>query len=250
MSTDGGNWSLLHMYECLRNSNARPAFAVSMTAVLPSQCRDSPILAFCDGLWQNMVLAGLKIPHVILPQRGTVTASALDLALMLTSGKIYFTGVDLSHNDIISHARPYSFDRLWNDSATRFNPYYSQVFRRSNAGSSFNIYASWFSNQLASYPKRLFSLGANNQVFRQLETAAFDVNENAGKPAFNIAKYSSAENPAGLAVNFLLAGLDDIQFGRELYSELSALLLPGKTASADELKETVLTLAKAAVKQQ
>lgn len=184
ISTDGGNWAAFHLFECLRGKplsgdtpgNTRPCpLAAAMTAALPSQCTDLPVLPISDGsLWQTLILKGLNIPFVVLPQRGTVSAAALDLAFALTSGDIFITGLDLANRDIRSHARPYSLDRFIDEKKSRLNPLYSQTYRRSSllkAGGSYGIYASWFEKQLSSYPRRLFSLRGNNPLFKSLESS-------------------------------------------------------------------------------
>ncbi|MDR0998742.1 MAG: DUF115 domain-containing protein, partial [Treponema sp.] len=127
LSTDGGGWALLHLYECLRG--AAPVIAASLGAALPSQCGGLPLLPLSDGsLWQRLVLETLGTPRLALPQRGTVTASALDLAFALGAKEACLAGMDLGIRDIRSHARPYSFDRLLAGQACRFRPEYSQAF--------------------------------------------------------------------------------------------------------------------------
>ena len=173
ISTDGGLWALFHLVECVRGNPISYPFAASLTAALPSQCAALPVLPISDGsLWQTLILKGLNIPFIALPQRGTVSASALDLAFALTSGDIFIAGLDLENSGIRSHVRPYSFERFLEDASNRLNPVYSQTFKRSSLlkdGGSYAIYASWFEKQLAAYPKRLYPLGKNNNVFSAIE---------------------------------------------------------------------------------
>jgi hypothetical protein len=105
ISTDGGGWALLHLYETVRRGGA--VLAAGLSAALPSQCAALPVLVISDGsFWQGRLLRGLGIPFISLTQRGTVTASALDLAFTLTGGRVFIAGTDLSHRDIRTHARP------------------------------------------------------------------------------------------------------------------------------------------------
>ncbi|MDR2052920.1 MAG: DUF115 domain-containing protein, partial [Treponema sp.] len=61
ISTDGGIWALFHLYETLR-PREKTAFAFSLSAAMPSQCRAFPLLPLSDGsLWQELVLEGLGI---------------------------------------------------------------------------------------------------------------------------------------------------------------------------------------------
>jgi hypothetical protein len=240
ISTDGGNWALLHLYETVRGAGSVPGFspvlAAAMWAALPSQAADFPLLPLSDGsLWQELVLEGLGIPHLKLPQRGTVTASALDLALTLTEGEIIFTGMDLSQRDIRTHAKPYSFDRFQEEGASRLCPGYAQSFVRAGnitSSGSQEIYAAWFRNQLSSYPKRLRSLGKNHPVFSGLEgnapgtpTGIQKTGEAPVHDALIFRKLRLPREPAKNGVALLLGALENTGAGKEIYRELAPLLL-------------------------
>jgi hypothetical protein len=234
LSTDGGGWALLHLYECLRGAAAAPVIAASLGAALPSQCGGLPLLPLSDGsLWQRLVLETLEAPYFALPQRGTVTASALDLAFALGLKEACLAGMDLDIRDIRSHARPYSFDRLLAGQACRFRPEYSQAFTRSfgiNGGGSHRIYASWFKGQIQSWKGRLYTLGNNNPAFRELKpwrASPLDPSGGSGgEPEFRLITRPVPDNPAGIALNCLLTALEDPRIAGPLYRELAPLLLP------------------------
>jgi hypothetical protein len=272
LSTDGGGWALLHLYELFRAGGPGPApaagsaaglapgftagLAAGLTAGLPSQCGGFPILGIADGsLWQGLILRGLGIPHLVLPQRGTVTATALDLALVLGRGKVFIAGLDLDSRDIRTHARPYSFDRLWREGATRFRGEYGQSFFRQAAareGGSYRIYADWFASRLESYGGRLAVLGNNHPLFAGLPRAgARDPARGArgsaaaeGSPATRIRAGSRAgretegagtppreergAGPVSAALEILGAALEDPKTRGTLAGELAPLLFPGK----------------------
>jgi hypothetical protein len=249
LSTDGGPWALLHLYELFRGGPDRipPAVAAAFSAGLPSQCGDLPILGISDGsVWQGIILRGLGVPHIVLPQRGTVTATALDLAFALGRGKVCIAGMDLDSQDIRTHCRPYGFDRLQREGASRFRTEYSQLFSRNFAmkeGESHRVYAEWFSARLASYPGRLYTLGKNNPLFSNLPTAAAGLppERMGGEP---LARLSPVSAPANRALEILKAGLEDRQTGPSLRGELGPLLLPGvKNPGPGELWETAESLA-------
>jgi len=168
IATDGGAWALKHLYPFYRyNETANSALAVNLCAALPSQCQNTPQLILNDGsLWQSIILHELKLPSVLIPQRGTVTASAIELALQLTKGNIYLAGLDLGIKDIRTHVKPYSFDNLLYERAGRFTPIYSESFIRSRLlkdGGSMDIYADWFKNQFNIWPKRIFNIENYNE---------------------------------------------------------------------------------------
>jgi hypothetical protein len=233
LSTDGGPWALFHLYELFRNHPASraPVLAAAFISSLPSQCGDLPILWISDGsLWQGLILRGLGIPHLVLPQRGTVTASALDLAFTLGRGEVCIAGMDLDTRDIRTHVRPYGFDRLWREGASRFHTEYGRYFTRSFAvkeGGSHRVYAEWFAANLASYPGRLRTLGENNPLFRDLPAAGSPVRgaglSRRGGP--EIVRIAGAGDPCPRALEILRAGLEDPKTRRPLREELGPLLL-------------------------
>jgi hypothetical protein len=243
LSTDGGGWALLHLYECLRS--AAPVIAASLGAALPSQCGSLPLLPLSDGsLWQRLVLETLGMPRLALPQRGTVTASALDLAFALGAKEACLAGMDLGLRDIRSHARPYSFDRLLSGQACRFRPGYSQAFTRSfgiDGGGNHRIYAAWFKGQLESWKGRLYTLGNNNPVFQELKPWHGNTlsdppqGQEQGKPEFRLITRPVPDNPAGIALDCLLAALEDPRTAGPLYRELAPLLLPDFLPDSDSL---------------
>jgi hypothetical protein len=249
LGTDGGNWALLHLYDAIRRPP--PAvFAAALTAALPSQFAALPWLPISDGsLWQNTLLQGL--PFAQLPQRGTVTATALDLAFRICRGPIYLTGTDLGRRDIRTHARPYSFDRLLTEGANRLKPAYSQQFFRASSiasSGSHGIYAQWFARQMEAYPDRFFSLGKNSDVFNKRSVEALprrgaeDETETAASDAA-IVSLQDRRLPAE-ALRALLGALDGKTTGRAIADELGPLLFPGDgSPEPGALKEAILETA-------
>ncbi|MDR2403847.1 MAG: DUF115 domain-containing protein [Spirochaetaceae bacterium] len=257
ISTDGGNWALLHLYEVLRMMDGEnpPLLAAGLSAALPSQCSRLPILPIGDGSsWQKLILKTIGFPGISMTQRGTVTASALDLALTLTGGSIFLSGMDLSHQDIKTHARPYGFDRFREEGASRLNPSYFQAFvRAGGAGTAeaHRIYAGWFKRQLASYPGRIRSLGANNPVFETLPGTG-ERAETAGKIRGDggltpiITTLPRNDTLPQRAAQILESALNDPALAPAICRELSPLLLPDEPApSPGDLAAEIRLLIKA-----
>ncbi|MCD6120979.1 MAG: DUF115 domain-containing protein [Spirochaetales bacterium] len=69
-----------------------------------------------------------KLNLETIPSGGTVAASALELALRLTSGQIIFAGLDFCYSDIKSHVEPNSFDFYYYLNSTKIRPLYSETF--------------------------------------------------------------------------------------------------------------------------
>jgi hypothetical protein len=244
ISTDGGSWALFHLYNYFRlpqeksGSSQAPLPAAALTAALPSQCAGLPVLALSDGsLWQSIALHAINFPALALPQRGTVSASAVDAALALTRGPVYLAGLDFSVRDICEHARPYGFDHLFFGCASRLRPVYSQYFARSTEarlGGSMDVYAEWFKKQLAAWPTRIFALDGNSAVFDGRRASLPPVNGVPRKSSW-YAEHFKRENITDTAaqrrckaVQALVSAFDKAQFSETFVSELSPLLFPGE----------------------
>jgi hypothetical protein len=241
ISTDGGGWALFHLHACFRPASEMPPtgkLALSLCAAVPSQCSTFPVLCLNDGsLWQSMALHSIGIPSVLVPQRGTVTASALELAMVLGKGEIYLAGMDLAVQDIRTHARPYGFDHLFSGTASRLRPLYSQYFIRSGdmkAGGSHDVYAAWFKNRISSWPRRIFSLGGNHAVFDNLPQG--NIQERRNLPRNITGDYFQVVTLNGSpserrrhALETLIAALDKGEYADALCGELAPLLFPGRS---------------------
>ena len=249
IATDGGPWALRHIYSYYRNASRKTAaLAVNLCAALPSQCSSTPQLIINDGsFWQSIVLHELALPSVVIPQRGTVTAVAVELAMLLSRGNIYLAGMDLCVSDIRTHARPYAFDSIFFGGANRLTPFYSEAFTRSRAiqeGASMNIYAGWFKKELASWPKRIFLLGSGHKVFESAlppEKAALKNTDEYFKTV------SAGEEPALFAkraASALLAAMKNGEFAENLKQELTPLLFAGeKKTTEQELERAIIKIA-------
>ena len=243
IATDGGSWALRHLYACCRNSlfqkkdNGTKALAVNLCAALPSQCENIPFFLLNDGsFWQSAVLHDLALPSVITAQRGTVTATAVDLALMLSSSNIYLAGMDLSVNDIRTHAKPYSFDNLFLSCANRFNPFYSQCFLRSfytSKGESLDIYASWFKTQTDSWEKRIFSITDSN-IFKTGKPEKITANKKNGGCFKEEAVKKSGLNLREKGTAALINALHNKEYAQNIKQELSSLLFSDREDVTDE----------------
>jgi len=244
IATDGGNWALKHIYPFYRNyKNAPPsALAVNLCAALPSQCADTAQLIINDGsFWQSVVLHELALPSVIIPQRGTVTATAVDLALLLTGGNIYLAGLDFLLNDIRTHARPYCFDNLFYGSANRFNPFYSTIYSRAkqlHSGGSMNIYESWFREQLNKWQKRIYSIGGN-KIFENGVPSACGGVKNTDE-FFSTVSFENSNNVRERGIQALLNAIKNPQYAQSLKQELNSLLFAGENNVTDTELESMI----------
>lgn len=163
VATDGGPWAQHHLFSLLREtSRGKPIpLVASLTAYLPSRIEGLPILFSGDGsLWQTLLLRSKNLPPFSLPQRGTVTATAIDMALALSDAPVFVLGMDLSHRDLQTHVRPYALDWYVEQGISRFSPQYSVLFERSRniiSGGSLDVYTRWFEQHRGLMQNRVYS---------------------------------------------------------------------------------------------
>jgi len=257
IATDGGCWALRHIYPFYRKTkeSQRPAdktgiFAVNLSAALPSQCADMPFLILNDGsFWQSIILHELDLPSIIIPQKGTVMASAVELAIVLSGENIFLAGMNLSVKDIRTHAKPYGFDYIFFNNAGRFNPVYSEFFVRSKLlrdGGSMDIYAAWFKNRLELWPKRIFSIGGNNEIFvKTIPSERGAVLKKTGEYFKAVSAGYDQKEFCKRGVKALISALKDSQYKENLKTELAPLFFPNeKEVSDNDLEAAIYEVSK------
>jgi hypothetical protein len=235
IATDGGSWALQHVYQYFRNAGHHASgigFAIDLYACLPSQCSNIPQLILNDGsLWRSVILHELCLPSVIIPQKGTVAAAAVELALLFSTGNIYLAGMDFSVSDGRSHAKPYGFDHLLWGKATRLAPFYSKSYSRSSQireGGSYGIYAAWFKNQLAAWPKRIYSLGENHEVFEKGLPQKLVEKKNKNDCFMAVPVEGDPDCFCKRGVKALYKALEDPRYEAKIKAELKPMLFPGE----------------------
>jgi len=251
ITTDGGNWARKHLhilFSDTANLFSNTAFAANLCAALPSQCSERPFLLINDGsFWQSVILHELSLPSIIIGQRGTVSATAAELAMQLSNGNIYLAGMDFSNSDIRTHAKPYAFDNIFFAQANRFFPVYSAAFKRSSLlkdGGSMKIYETWFKDQLSSWQKNIYSL-TEHKIFKQSRPEKHS-NKKILKDFLGVSDVNNslsgknAQNSNCLKA--LFSALENQQFADNIKNELTSLLFPpdSRNVTKEDLKSKIL----------
>ena len=134
--------------------------------------------------YERVLLGSAGVAAPLIPPHGTVSATALELALAFTTGPVIMSGLDMCSIDIRSHARPNAFDRMLQLQADRCRPHYSLWYSRSAqlhdqplAGSegfrttpAMRTYAGWFSALPAAGSRRIFRLLPSAVPIRGLQS--------------------------------------------------------------------------------
>ncbi len=159
--TDPGPYTLHHLrYVASGVAIAMPLSAARGLWDLDAGSRPMPRLVVQPGLLEQPLLdrAGITCP-LVLPH-GTVTATAVELALASTRAPVIVAGLDLCLRDIQPHARPAAFDLLLHAGSSRLHPHYAQTYERARAQGAerpsggtgprmplaLRTYAGWFSD--------------------------------------------------------------------------------------------------------
>ena len=183
--TDPGYYSIYHL-----RWNAETDTLVSMPFSAVCGIWRYPLNVFPvsqEYFFEQAFFSGSNFIIPLVPPRGTVAATALDLALNLSNSKIIISGLDFCFNDLISHSRPHSFDLLFHLSSYRLTPFYSQKFRRTLDFAPIRIdkkrirtslplktYKGWFDNLDSNVKKRIVQFKPSSLTIQGVE----EVDEN------------------------------------------------------------------------
>ena len=92
--------------------------------------RPPAILVEQPFLVERSLLSAARLEARPVTPHGTVTATAIELALSCTEGPVIVAGVDLGSRDLLTHARPNAFDTLLHLQSSRVLPHLGQWFLR------------------------------------------------------------------------------------------------------------------------
>ena len=156
ISTDGGFWAKKHIVTC-----AVPLIVSAESAVPNQAIRNVPFvpLLYGDGP-ETILLTACGIPAYNARRNGTVSGTAVELALNLTAGSVYACGLDLCTSKGYQHTQPNRLET--DDSLTdwRIVPISSRTVSRELSGASLSLYRQWFcdnSRRLSHRFSRLFT---------------------------------------------------------------------------------------------
>ncbi len=161
ITTDGGHWAAEHLLglERFKKSKNIP-IAAAMEASLPSLSFYNNTLiplVYGDSLDTNLAEI-CNIKTTLARRNGTVSGTAAELALKLTTNAIYFCGLDLSEDSQgFSHAQPNILELYNSNFDTKLSSKENRLSPKSNTD-SLNIYASWFSSQGAEFTSRIMRI--------------------------------------------------------------------------------------------
>ena len=143
MTSDGGYWAKEHLKKLKK-------FELPLAITCEADCQKSFLknldlipLCYPDGLSKK--LCGLTdIPFTKAERNGTISGTALELALEITSGKIYFFGLDLAEAKGFQHSQPNELEANSAIIDNRLNTKEKRIARQGFKNASLEIYKKWF----------------------------------------------------------------------------------------------------------
>jgi len=145
ISTDGGYWAGEHLKK-LKKDNiplALTAEAFCKKELLKNN-RIIPLF-YEDGISYS-ICRETSIPFIKACRNGTVSGTAMELALQLTSGKIYFSGLDLSEQKGFQHTQPNELELNSCLKDTYLSSKEKRISKSQFKNESLKIYQQWFSS--------------------------------------------------------------------------------------------------------
>ncbi|MBQ9631227.1 MAG: DUF115 domain-containing protein, partial [Treponema sp.] len=174
ISTDGGYYAKAHLFPLFKNFCDVP-LAISCESACPKKILQNHSivpLSYTDGI-TNELLDYCKINSTVAKRNGSVSGTALELALSITSGDVYLCGLDLFPSSSFQHARPNLLEEKDNDFRTKTKE--SNIMQRRFSSSSLSVYSDWFST-FSNSTERIFRLSNDFQYKNKFRNIA-DVNE-------------------------------------------------------------------------
>lgn len=145
-STDGGFWAKFHLNGIQRNRKLKLVLGLE-GETNKSVCRENELLLLDYG--DCLLSSFLKengFPSFHGLRCGTVSGTALAFAEKITSGPVYFAGLDLSTAKGFQHTQPNELEIRNSASDSRVHPAELRLTRSefSNQKNSLKIYENWF----------------------------------------------------------------------------------------------------------
>lgn len=147
ISTDGGYWAKRHLSHALLQNEKMP-LAFSGEASIPlSLLETHPVvpLAYGDGPGEAL-LTHYAYDTTPALRNGTVSGTAVSLALSLTDAPVFVCGLDLSPSCGFSHTQPNELECDDSRFDNRLHPKETRITPSTFSSPSLDIYRSWFSS--------------------------------------------------------------------------------------------------------
>lgn len=159
ISTDGGYWAKQHI------ASSPIPLALSGESALYGKDFSQGIvpLSYGDGP-EALLLEKCQITTLPAVRNGTVSGTALELALTLTTGPVFACGLDLSSNKGFQHIQPNALELQSSQNDFRLSTKESRQYKAQLSTGSLEIYKNWFKTKSAIFASRFFRINTPPQI--------------------------------------------------------------------------------------
>ncbi len=159
VTTDGGYWAKKHLIPLLKNNQIPLALSLEASSYAKS-LEESPLipLSYGDGIAEELISAS-SYQTTRAFRNGTVSGTAASLALDITSGPVFFCGLDLANSKGFSHTQPNELENTDSFFDNRLAPKETRITPRTFFSLPLDTYRAWFSS--TDFKGRLFRLSNN-----------------------------------------------------------------------------------------
>ncbi len=170
ISTDGGYWAKRHIDFC------PVPLALPAEAAIPAQLFEKNIIPLKYGdAPESELLDICKIPALQAIRNGTVSGTALELALAITTGPVFACGLDLATAVGFQHCQPNRLEMGAEAKDQRLAPKETRLFHQQLPSQSLEIYAQWFISQSTRFKERFYRLAHSSYQFSNRLGAIQDI---------------------------------------------------------------------------
>lgn len=159
ISTDGGYWAKQHIA-----SSPIPLALSGESALYGKDFSQSIVpLSYEDGP-ESLLLKKCQITTLPAVRNGTVSGTAVELALNLTTGPVFACGLDLSSNKGFQHIQPNALELQSSQKDFRLSTKESRQYKAQLSTGSLEIYKNWFKSKSATFASRFFRINTNPHI--------------------------------------------------------------------------------------
>ena len=168
ISTDGGYWAKKHL-DFPTSEKSGAALALAIEGAAPRQVLKEkttiPLLYDDASTFQKRILGRIGIEPTTARRNGTVSGTALELAMAMSDGPIFLCGLDQAPAKGFQHTQPNALETASEEKDTRLSTKETRMTAsRFNSAQSLEIYRNWFisnSKRFNTPTERIFRLSDN-----------------------------------------------------------------------------------------
>ncbi|QTQ14120.1 DUF115 domain-containing protein [Treponema parvum] len=193
ISTDGGYYAKKHLEILERCEKNNIPLALSCESCCPSKILTTfPVIPLSYGDFpEKLFFDAFGIKASPAARNGTVSGTAVQFALSITSGNVYFCGLDMAQTKGFQHIQPNALENEYKNTCDRLGPLLSRITKTEFYSPVMEIYRNWFSNQKKEFYKRVRRISCNFKYSNKLgnmedsDWADFSPDKNVSLPSFS-----------------------------------------------------------------